>query len=58
LIKVKPGTKKILVAVVAVLVLFLVVNQPQQSAGIIRDVLSMLQNGAESVGTFIRSLIA
>ena len=53
-----PGAKKFLVAVLGIFLLFLVITQPQQSAGIVRDLLAMLQSGAESLGTFIRSLFA
>ncbi len=53
-----PGAKKILVAVVGVFLLFMVISQPQQSAGMVRDLLGMLQDGGESLATFLRSLFA
>jgi hypothetical protein len=56
LVTVKPGAKRFLVAVVAIFLLFLVISQPQQSAGMVRDMLAMIQDGAESVATFLRSL--
>ena len=52
-----PGAKKFLVAVVGIFLLFLVITQPQQSAGMVRDLLGSLRDGAESLGTFIRSLL-
>ena len=58
MVTVSPGAKKFLVAVGGVFLLFLVITQPQQSAGIVRDLLGMLQSGAESLATFIRSLFA
>ena len=51
-----PGAKKFLVTVLGIFLLFLVITQPQQSAGMVRDLLGLLQDGAESLGTFIRSL--
>ena len=53
-----PGAKKFLVAVLGLFLLFFVITQPQQSAAIVRDLLSMLQSGAESLATFLRSLFA
>ena len=53
-----PGAKKFLVTVGIIFLGFLVITQPQQSAAMVRDLLGMLQDGAESLGTFIRSLFA
>jgi hypothetical protein len=58
LVTVKPGAKRFLLLAGGVFLLFLVVTQPQQSAGIVRDLLAMLRGGAESLATFIRSLFA
>lgn len=58
LITLGPGAKKFLVAVIGLFVLFLVISQPAQTAGMVRDILGMLQSGAESVVTFLRSLIS
>lgn len=54
----KPGTKRLVIAAAVILVLFLVVGQPTQSADTVRTVFGMVQDGAQSLGTFIRSLIA
>ncbi|MGH3991871.1 MAG: hypothetical protein ACRDSN_05340 [Pseudonocardiaceae bacterium] len=51
-----PGAKKLLVAVVAIFLLFMVVTQPQQSAGMVRDLLGALRDGGDSWGAFLRSL--
>lgn len=51
-----PGAKKFLVTVVVLFLLFLVVTQPTQSAAMVRDLLGLIQDGAESLGTFIQSL--
>ena len=53
-----PGTKKFLVAVVVIFLAFFVITQPTQSAAIVRDLLGMLQDGAEALATFLRSLFA
>jgi hypothetical protein len=58
LVTVSPGTKKFLVAVVVIFLAFFVITQPTQSAAIVRDLLGMLQDGAEALATFLRSLFA
>jgi hypothetical protein len=58
LVTVSPGAKKFLVAVVGIFLLFMVMSQPQQSAGMVRDLLGMLQDGGESLAAFLRSLFA
>lgn len=50
------GTKRAVGVVVGVLLLYLVITQPQQSAGMVQDLLGLLQDGAESLTTFLRSL--
>jgi hypothetical protein len=49
--------KVVLVAVVALL-LFYVVAEPAQSAGVVQDMFGGLQRGAEAIVTFMRSLFA
>ena len=53
-----PGAKKLLVAVIVLFVAFFVISQPQQSADLVKNILGMLQSGAESLVTFLRSLFA
>lgn len=52
------GGKKLLMVVAVVFVVFWVVTQPQQTAGLVRDLLNALQEGAEALITFLRSLFA
>jgi len=58
LVTVSPGAKKVLVAVLGVFLLFMVITQPQQSAGMVRDLVGSLRDGGESLATFLRSLFA
>lgn len=51
-------TKRAIGAVVAVLLLYLVITQPQQSAGMVQNILNMLRDGADSLTTFLRSLFS
>lgn len=53
-----PGAKRFLVAVLGIFLLFLVISQPQQTAGMVRDLVGALRDGADSLGTFIQSLFA
>lgn len=58
MITVSPGAKKLLGVVVVVFLLFFVISQPTESANIVRDLLNMLQEGAEALITFLQSLFA
>ena len=53
-----PGAKKIVGIVGGVLLLYFVISDPQGSGALVQDILGMLQDGAESVVTFIQSLFA
>ena len=57
-VAVSKGTKRAVGVVVGVLLLYLVITQPQQSAGMVQDLLGLLQDGADSLTTFLRSLFA
>ena len=48
--------KKVLIITGAALVVFFLITQPQQSADLVRDILSILQESAEAVITFVRSV--
>lgn len=58
LVTVSPGAKKLLGVVVIVLLAYFVISDPNGSSGVVRDILGMLQEGAEAVITFLRSLFA
>jgi hypothetical protein len=58
MITVSPGAKKLLGVVVVVFLAFFVISQPNESANIVRDLLNMLQEGAEALITFLQSLFA
>lgn len=51
-----PNAKKALVVASVVLVLFLLISQPTQSAGAVHTVLGWLKNGADGIVTFVRTL--
>lgn len=53
-----PGAKKIIGVVGGVLLLYFVISDPTGSGALVQDILRMLQDGAESLVTFIRSLFA
>jgi len=55
---VSPGAKKLLGVVVIVLLAYFVITDPTGSSGVVRDILGMLEDGAEAVITFLRSLFA
>jgi hypothetical protein len=50
------NAKKLIVLVVVAFVLFFLITQPTESAGVVDTVLNWLKNGAESIITFVRSL--
>ncbi|MFD9891074.1 hypothetical protein [Amycolatopsis sp. NPDC058986] len=50
------GLKKVLIIAVVLLVLFFLITQPNQSAGVVHTALGWLKNGAEAIVTFFRSL--
>jgi hypothetical protein len=58
MITVSANAKKLLGVAVIVFLLFFMISQPNESAGIVRDLLSMLQEGAEALITFLQSLFA
>jgi hypothetical protein len=51
-------TKRAIGAIVAVLLLYLVITQPQQSAGIVQNILATIEGWADSLTTFLRSLFS
>jgi hypothetical protein len=50
--------KKLIVLVVVAFVLFFLITQPHESAGVVDNVLTWLKDGAESIITFVRTLFA
>jgi hypothetical protein len=52
------NAKKLIVLVVVAFVLFFLITQPQESAGVVDSVLTWLKDGAESIITFVRTLFA
>jgi hypothetical protein len=57
LVTVTKGAKKFLVVVGVIFLLFLVINEPTQSASMVRGILSSLESGANRLGDFIQSLV-
>lgn len=49
-------TKRSMTWIAIVLVVFFVVSQPQQSAGVVRDAVGLLQQAAQALITFLQSL--
>jgi hypothetical protein len=52
------NAKKLIVIVVVAFVLFFLITQPQESAGVVDSVLTWLKDGAESIITFVKTLFA
>lgn len=52
------GAKKAIGLVGGVLLLYFVISDPNGSGQLVQDILGMLQDGAESLVTFIQSLFA
>ncbi|TCO58633.1 hypothetical protein EV192_105704 [Actinocrispum wychmicini] len=52
------NTKKILVLTGIALLVFFLVTQPQQSAGIVNNIINTLKDAAEALITFVRSVFA
>jgi preprotein translocase subunit YajC len=50
--------KKIVVLVVVALVLFFLISSPDQSAQMVKDILTGLRGGAEAIITFVKQLVA
>ena len=50
--------KKTLTIVGAAIVLFYVITQPTQAGQAVQDILAWLRDGAESIFTFLRGIIA
>jgi hypothetical protein len=48
--------KKLVIAIVVIFVLFFVISQPRQSAEFVQAILTMLENAANAVVLFLRSL--
>lgn len=48
--------KKIIILCVVALVLFFLISQPTQSAGVVTSILNMLKQGAEGLVTFVKTL--
>ena len=48
--------KKLLVLATVAFLLFFLITQPHQSAGVVNTILNWLKNGAESIITFVRSI--
>lgn len=49
-------TKKIVTIALVALLLFFLITQPTQSAQTVQNVLGWLQDGAEAIITFVKSL--
>jgi hypothetical protein len=58
LVTVSPGAKKVAGLVGGVLLLYFIISDPQGSSALVQDILGLLQEGAESLVTFLRSLFA
>jgi hypothetical protein len=52
------NVKKVVTLAAVALVLFLLITQPEESAGAVKTGLGWLESGAESIITFVRSLFA
>lgn len=50
--------KKVLILTGAALLVFFLVTQPVQSAGIVNSIITSLREGAEAVITFVRTVFA
>lgn len=50
--------RKVIIILVVAFVLFFLITQPTQSAGVVTNVLNWLKSGAEAIITFVRSLFA
>lgn len=50
--------RKVIIILVVAFVLFFLITQPTQSAGVVTSVLGWLKTGAEAIITFVRSLFA
>jgi hypothetical protein len=58
MVAVNANTKKIVTWVIVAFVLFFVLGQPQQAAGIVQGALGLLQDAAEAAITFMQTLFA
>jgi hypothetical protein len=52
-----PRVKKVLMALVVIFVIYAVLSSPDDSAGVVREAVSKLGSGLESVGQFFDSLM-
>ena len=50
--------KKAAILVVVALLLFYVITQPSQAAGMVQGILAWLRDGAEAIITFLKNLFA
>lgn len=50
------NAKKVILLVTAALVLFFLISQPTQAAGLVSQILTMLKDGAVALMTFVKSL--
>ena len=50
--------KKVATLVIAAIVLFYVITQPNQAGGAVQDILGWLRDGAEAIITFMKSVFA
>lgn len=53
-----PNIKKTLIIGGVALVLFFLISQPEQSAAAVQQAFGWLQDGAQSIVTFVRSLFS
>jgi len=52
------GAKRAVGLVAGALLVYLVITQPDESAQMVQDLLGVLQDGADSLTTFLQSLFA
>jgi hypothetical protein len=52
------NAKKLVTFIVVAFVLFFLITQPHESAGVVDTVLTWLKNGAESIITFVKTLFS
>lgn len=53
-----PNLKKFLIVGVVALVLFFLISKPHESADAVQSALGWLQDGADAIVTFVRSLFS
>lgn len=58
MVTVSANLKKILTVTVVVVLAYFVISQPNQSAGLVQQIIGMLRDGADALVTFLQSLFA